>query len=100
MAFGIRKQELNEWKDNVQSGEIAFITHYWLDPRFPQCKTVTKVGCSNIQKLADWGKQYGLKREWIHERDQYPHFDLLGDKQLQILHKENCLEQIRRFGLL
>lgn len=100
MAFGIRKDELNEWKHKVQNGKIALITHYWLDPRFPDCKTVTKAGCSNIERLAEWGKQYGLRPEWIHRRDRYPHFDLLGDKQLEILRRENCLEQIRRFGLI
>ena len=30
MAFGIKKDELNEWKSKVRNGEIAFLTHYWL----------------------------------------------------------------------
>lgn len=100
MAFGIRKQELKEWKDKVKKGEIAFLTHFWLDPRFPDNKTITKAGCSNVELLAKWGQQYGLKREWIHHRSQYPHFDLLGEKQIEILKWENCWEQIRRFDLL
>src|SRR5699024_11994414 len=75
MAFGIKKEELAIWKSKVKMGEIAFLTHYWLDERFPSCFTVTKVGCSNIPKLRAWGKQYGLKETWIHYDDDYPHFD-------------------------
>ncbi|MGJ7921158.1 hypothetical protein [Neobacillus sp. LXY-4] len=89
MAFGIKRSELVEWKRRVSEGQIAFITHFWIDDRFPHCKTVTKVGCSDINKLIEWGNQYGLKPEWIDGRDKsYPHFDLLGDKQKTILQKE------------
>jgi hypothetical protein len=99
MAFGIKKQELVQWKRNVINGEIAFITHYWLDPRFPELNTVTKAGCSDVGKLMQWGKRYGLKKEWIHQRDQYPHFDLLGERQRMILEKEGLWEQIARFKI-
>jgi hypothetical protein len=95
MAFGIKRQEIIEWKRKIDSGEIAFLTHYWLDDRFPGCKTVTKVGCQDLDKLADWGKKHGLKKEWIHHRkDGYSHFDLLGYKQKEILQKEGLSEQI------
>ncbi|BCJ86895.1 hypothetical protein [Effusibacillus dendaii] len=100
MAFGINRQELNEWKRRVKQGEIAFLTHYWLDPRFPNCKTITKAGCLDVERLVEWGTQYGLKREWIDNRSGYPHFDLLGERQLMILKKENLWEQIVRFQLL
>ncbi|MBM7656061.1 hypothetical protein JOC76_005598 [Neobacillus cucumis] len=63
MAFGIKRHELREWKQKIDQGDIAFLTHYWLDDRFPDCKTVTKVGCQDIEKLAEWGKKYGLKKE-------------------------------------
>ncbi|MEC5422586.1 hypothetical protein QGM71_03650 [Virgibacillus sp. C22-A2] len=99
MAFGIKKEELLEWKKNVTSGEIAFLTHYWLDDRFPHCNTVTKVGCSNLKKLKTWGKKYNLQPNWIHMDDLYPHFDLFGDRQKEILCKENQREHIRRFDL-
>ncbi|MGD6877761.1 hypothetical protein [Bacillus infantis] len=89
MAFGIGKKELREWKETIDKGEIAFLTHYWLDDRFPGCKTVTKVGCSDLGKLKRWGHSHGLKPEWIDIRkDGYSHFDLLGDRQKQILAKE------------
>jgi hypothetical protein len=89
LAFGIKRQELLEWKAKIDRGELAFLTHYWLDDRFPDCKTVTKVGCSDLDKLIQWGKQYGLSPEWIDKRrDGYSHFDLLGDKQREILEKE------------
>lgn len=94
MAFGISRSELENWKQQVAAGEIAFITHYWLDSRFPGCKTVTKAGCSDIEKLATWGEQYGLRREWIHAREKYPHFDLLGDRQIAILKAEQQLGQL------
>ncbi len=42
MAFGVKREELNRWKQAVKRGEIAFLTHYWLDDRFPEAKTVTK----------------------------------------------------------
>ncbi|MFC5711875.1 hypothetical protein ACFPU1_03695 [Thalassorhabdus alkalitolerans] len=94
MAFGIRREELKEWKRKASNGEIAFITHFWYDPRFPDCDTVTKVGCSNVKALISWGKQYGLKEEWIHLRKPYPHFDLLGEKQAEILQKEGKQSQL------
>lgn len=99
MAFGISRKELNKWKKSVKSGEIAFLTHYWQDKRFPMSRTVTKVGCNDIEKLAKWGKQYNLKKAWIHQRDQYPHFDLFGSIQKKVLKKEKQWEQIKRFHL-
>lgn len=94
MAFGIKREELYEWKRRVDSGQIAFLTHYWLDDRFPDAKTVTKVGCKDIGKLIEWGQQYGLEKEWIHHRQGYPHFDLLGSRQKEILIKEGLEEHI------
>lgn len=89
MAFGIRRKDLNEWKRKIDSGEIAFLTHYWYDDRFPEAKTVTKVGCSDLEKLVEWGKEYGLKPEWIHHRKEgYSHFDLIGFKEKEILWAE------------
>ncbi len=43
MAFGINREELKHWKKQVAQGDIAFLTHYWFDKRFPQFNTVTKV---------------------------------------------------------
>jgi hypothetical protein len=100
MAFGISRKELKNWKRAIDRGEIAFITHYWLDDRFPDVKTVTKVGCSDLKKLAAWGERHGLKREWIHQRrDGYSHYDLLGSKQNEILKKEGLHEQLNAFHL-
>lgn len=95
MAFGISRKELQEWKKKVDNGEIAFLTHYWVDDRFPESKTVTKVGCNDLHKLMEWGRQYGLKPEWIDRRkDGYSHFDLLGAKQKEILKKEGLLQHL------
>jgi hypothetical protein len=95
LAFGIKRQEVIKWKRNIDHGEIAFLTHYWLDDRFPGCKTVTKVGCNDLEKLAAWGKKHGLKKEWIHHRvDGYSHFDLIGERQKEILLKEGLVEHI------
>lgn len=99
MAFGINRRELRTWKQRVKEGEIAFLTHYWLDDRFPNCDTVTKVGCVNIEKLIAWGSKHGLEESWIHERDQFPHFDLFGDIQVNILRKEDKCDHINRFNL-
>jgi hypothetical protein len=99
MAFGIRKTELDLWKYEVSEGNIAFLTHYWLHPRFHQITTVTKAGCADLEKLANWGKKYGLSKEWIHNRKHYPHFDLIGEKQLDILVAENLDDHITRFQL-
>lgn len=99
MAFGIDRVELNEWKRQVRAGNIAFLTHYWQDERFPGANTVTKVGCSNLEKLITWGKQYGLQPEWVHRDRLYPHFDLFGDRQKDILIKEAQWEQLERFNL-
>ena len=98
MAFGITRKQLNEWKTKIDNGEIAFITHYWQDDRFPGAKTVTKVGCNDIEKLVNWGKKYGLKREWIHHRsDGYSHFDLIGEIEKIVLQKEGLTEQYESF---
>lgn len=99
MAFGISRSELKSWKQQVKRGEIAFLTHFWIDDRFPDCHTVTKVGCKDIKKLISWGKKYGLEKEWIHERDQFPHFDLFGHVQLSILKEEQMFEHVERFKL-
>ncbi|AQQ53075.1 hypothetical protein [Planococcus lenghuensis] len=98
MAFGIKREELKQWKQDVAEGKIAFLTHYWLDPRFPGCDTVTKVGCCDLDRLAAWGEQYGLRREWIDDRrDDYPHFDLFGERQRMILEAEQQTRQLDKF---
>lgn len=99
MAFGIKRETLIKWKQDVKDGKIAFLTHYWLDDRFPGCKTVTKVGCSNLDKLIAWGKRYDLKKEWIHLDPDYPHFDLFGDTQKKILVAEDKWDHIEKFRL-
>src|SRR5690625_7998209 len=99
MAFGITRQELMNWKRQVKRGEIAFLTHYWQDERFPNATTVTKVGCNQITKLIEWGNQYGLKKEWIHYHHTFPHFDLFGEKQRIILQTEKLNNHMRRFRL-
>ncbi|WP_100402945.1 hypothetical protein [Bacillus sp. FJAT-42315] len=100
MAFGITKKDVLEWKRAINRGELAFLTHYWLDDRFPCCKTVTKVGCRNMNQLAEWGKQYGLSKEWIDDRKMnYPHYDLLGERQKTILEKEGLIDHITKFQL-
>ena len=65
MAFGIKRKDVEEWKRKIDSGEIAFLTHYWLDDRFPDCNTVTKVGCNDLVRLAQWGSQYDLKQNGL-----------------------------------
>jgi len=99
MAFGITRDELNRWKSAVSRGEIAFLTHYWLDPRFPGCTTVTKVGCSDRRRLAAWCRENGLNPRYIHEREAFPHFDLIGSKQAEILRKEGLTDHLERFRL-
>ncbi|WLD95281.1 hypothetical protein [Alkalihalobacillus sp. AL-G] len=99
MAFGITRDELIKWKENVKKNEVSFLTHFWIDERFPTCNTVTKAGCCDLEKLKKWGKQYGLHDQWIDDRSGYPHFDLFGDRQLSILKKEDQWDQIKRFKL-
>ncbi|GIO61234.1 hypothetical protein [Paenibacillus cineris] len=99
MAFGINRIELNRWKEAVSRGEIAYLTHYWLDPRFPEMTTVTKVGCSDLDRLAGWCVSHGLSPKYIHNRSPFPHFDLIGPKQREILRKEKQWDQVERFHL-
>lgn len=100
MAFGVTRDELNSWKQRVSQGEIAYLTHYWLEPRFPGITTVTKVGCNDLERLSDWCISNGLNPKYIHRRDAFPHFDLIGTKQVEILIREGLHEQIKRFNLL
>lgn len=99
MAFGVKRDELNNWKRKVNRGEIAFLTHFWFDPRFPNSRSVTKVGCINLRRLAEWGKDYQLNPEWIDDRSAFPHFDLMGDRQYTILKKEGLFDVILKFKL-
>lgn len=100
MAFGISRAELNEWKQAVRRGEIAFLTHYWLDPRFPEMKTVTKVGCADPNKLVEWCRQHGLNPAYIYNRAAFPHFDLIGPRQIEILQQIGLHDHLERFRLL
>ncbi|MZQ87171.1 hypothetical protein GQF01_34160 [Paenibacillus sp. 5J-6] len=99
MAFGIKRDELYRWKDAVSRGEIAFLTHYWLDDRFAGVTTVTKVGCSNLERLTNWCVSHGLDPTYIHHSPSYPHYDLFGSIQKKILVLEQQWEQIERFHL-
>ena len=99
MAFGVDRLELNEWKKRVAAGEIAYLTHYWHEPRWPGIRTVTKVGCSDMDKLRRWCRANGLDPAYIHERGDYPHFDLIGRRQREILLREGLRSHIDRFGL-
>jgi len=98
MAFGITRKELRYWQKDVLSGEIAFLTHFWHDKRFPHYSSVTKVGCNSIDKLILWGEQYDLSSKWIHD-GKYPHFDLMGERQYLILRQEGLVEHIEKFNL-
>lgn len=100
MAFGISREELNRWKRDVLRGDIAFLTHYWHDPRFPAIRTVTKVGCADVRKLADWCRSHGLDPRCIHHRPPFPHFDLIGPRQIDVLLRERLWSHLARFRLL
>ncbi|OLN21577.1 hypothetical protein BTO30_13915 [Domibacillus antri] len=100
MAFGINRIDVERWKRELEQGHITFLTHYWYDERFPHCRTVTKAGCIHVDKLIEWGDQYGLRPDWIDMRNpSRPHYDLLGDKQLFILKQEGLHHHIRKFHL-
>jgi hypothetical protein len=99
MAFGITRAELNQWKEAVSKGETAYLTHYWLDPRFPNVRTVTKVGNANLERLTEWCISHGLNPKYIHNRPPFPHFDLMGHKQQEILIKEKLHYHLDRFHI-
>lgn len=99
MAFGITRDELNRWKEAVARGDIAYLTHYWLDPRFPGARTVTKVGCSDLARLAAWCEARSLNPRYIHNRPPFPHFDLIGRKQIDVLRQERLWDHLERFRL-
>ncbi|OPH57575.1 hypothetical protein BC351_03360 [Paenibacillus ferrarius] len=99
MAFGIKREELQAWKAAVSRGDIAFLTHYWQDARFPDIRTVTKVGCADLDKLTKWCLSRGLNPQYIHHSPSYPHYDLFGPVQKKIMQIENQWQQIERFHL-
>ncbi|MGD6816036.1 hypothetical protein ACQCVE_03040 [Metabacillus sp. 113a] len=99
MAFGIKREDLQQWKRAVARGEIAFLTHFWQDDRFPEAKSVTKAGCSDIRKLADWGKGFGLQEQWIDSRSDFPHFDLMGAKQAEVLMHYKMYKTMQKFKI-
>ncbi|HZG56986.1 hypothetical protein [Paenibacillus sp.] len=97
MAFGVTREQVTEWKRQVSEGRIAFLTHYWIHPSFPDVKSVTKVGCADIERLRAWAVSHGLPPQYIHYRDRYPHYDIFGERQAYILRKEGQWEQLRKF---
>ncbi|NGP44028.1 hypothetical protein G4V62_03340 [Bacillaceae bacterium SIJ1] len=99
MAFGIKRDELIAWKKQVSAGELAFLTHFWVHPTRPEWHTVTKAGCNDLEKLMAWGEAYGLQEKWIHHRPAYPHFDLLGAVQYQVLIDVGLNSHIERFRI-
>lgn len=99
MAFGITRAELAAWKAKVRQGEVSLLTHFWLHPRYPSIKTVTKAGCADLNALLTWGEPYELERKHLHLRNEFPHFDLIGDKQGEILAREGLWDQIIRFRI-
>jgi len=99
VAFGITRAELAAWKEAVLEGEIAYLTHYWYDPRFPEIRSVTKVGCADMARLTDWCLSHGLNPRYIHRRPPFPHFDLMGSKQQAVLRMEGLLSHIERFRM-
>lgn len=99
IAFGITRAELEAWKAAIDQGQIAYLTHYWRDARFPNSRTVTKVGCRDVNKLAAWCKAHHLNPKYIHVREKYPHFDLLGSYQYKVLQQLGLHDHIERFGL-
>lgn len=99
MAFGIGRQELNAWKSAVDRGEIAFLTHFWLDGRFPGVTSVTKVGCCDLPRLEEWCLRHGLLPNYIHRRGRYPHMDLFGPHQERILREQGLDEHLLRFKI-
>jgi len=99
MAFGVSRRELEEWKRDVAAGRIAFLTHFWTDARFPGVTSVTKVGCADVERLERWALSHGLSPRYIHRRDRYPHYDIFGERQADILRKEGQLAQLNKFVL-
>src|SRR5699024_4968534 len=99
MAFGLTRFELNKWKEEVNSGVIAIITHYWQDNRFPNATTVTKVGCSDLNKLIECDNKYYLHPEWILYRQDYPHIDLFSITHNNVIINEKKFKQINKFNL-
>jgi hypothetical protein len=100
MAFGISRKELTDWKDAVARGELSFLTHFWYDVRFPNSTSVTKVGCANMERLRLWCINNHLNPKYIHNRATFPHFDLFGPKQREILQSEGQWEHLKRFNIL
>lgn len=97
MAFGVKREELEAWKRQVAAGHIAFLTHYWVHPRYPGITSVTKAGCSDVARLRLWAVSRGLPPHHIHQRERYPHYDLLGSVQERILREEQLWDQLHRF---
>jgi hypothetical protein len=97
MAFGVRREELEAWKRQVAEGNIAFLTHYWLHPRYPDVTSVTKVGCADLERLRAWAVSHRLPPQYIHHKERYPHYDIFGQAQAQILRREGQWKQLRKF---
>jgi len=99
LAFGVKRAELEAWKTEVLRGNIAFLTHYWYDPRFPDITTVTKVGCADLERLIRWCAERELNPRYIHRTPPFPHFDLIGQKQKEVLREEGLHEHLVRFRI-
>jgi hypothetical protein len=48
----------------------------------------------SLAELIEWGREHGLKAEWIDRRHALPHFDAFGD------HLEDCGPGVSRAELV
>ena len=66
MAFGINRQELAAWKEQVARGEDC-LPHSisGLTDRFPGITSVTKVGCADLDRLEVGVYEHGLDPRYI-----------------------------------
>lgn len=101
MAFGVKKNELKRYKKNVANNELAILTHYWSDDRFPDSNTVTKVAANDLETLKAWGKKLQLYDYMIDpESTKIPHFDLFGPIQVRVLKELKRWNMLNRFHLM
>ncbi|GAC43630.1 hypothetical protein PPOP_3029 [Paenibacillus popilliae ATCC 14706] len=55
--------------------------------------------CADMARLSVWCVEHGLNPRYIHARRPFPHYDLIGPRQREILRQEQQWDQLERFWL-
>lgn len=64
----------------AREGNVVIYSHPWHSEKMGQAKVVTKIMCSDKEKLLSWGNKRGLPLRAFHDTKKMPHYDIWGER--------------------